>query len=278
METRFARDFEATMQHPLYMAHARLRPGAVTPNAAHLCLPTVVGNPGLHVALIDTQQPAVTVTDFFPGSDTSAVTTGFEDQGAAAVNFGDVNDPVDATDYATNTAGMLATTQNVLQFRGNNAGTLSGKRILRVQLQALVMNRVTVSTAQSGNAINLPIQGEVVINGTTYKGPPRTVRKADAYQTIPDLTDWTISPVTGLPWDWNEIDDILDAADADTFGLRVWGIAGVRGVRVSAYWLRVTYCNENRIGFYDTRTALRTGWDRYPNTGFLATPGGGGLP
>lgn len=278
-EERYVLGFEAPFVSSLYQAQLRIRPGAgVGADAVHLCLPTVKGAPGIHVAVVDEQQPAATFTDYYPGTTTGATILNFEDQGGGALTFDEVNDPNDDNDYAQFSVARTANQSGSLQFRGNNAGALAGKRILRVQIGALIMNRRIIGTGLSNNAIQLPVQGEVVINGTTYQGNVRHVPKIDAFQLIPDLADWYLNPATGLPWAVGEVDDLIDSADADTFGLKAFGTADDAGERISAFWLRVHYCDENRLSYFDRRGSLRRGWDRYPNTGTLTTPGGGAIP
>src|SRR5262245_9316679 len=129
------------MLDPGYEVQFKTRPGAVTPVAVHLLLPQVQGAPGLGVALVDTQRPAITTTDYFPGTDTGNAVARALDQGGAAVNFGDVNDPNDDTDFAQTDGLVSANDYLRLQFRGNNAGALAGRRILGVQIMGLFMNR-----------------------------------------------------------------------------------------------------------------------------------------
>lgn len=258
MEERYLSSFEAPMLGSgLYAVQLRTRPGAVTPSAAHLLLPTVVGAPGIGISLVDTQQPPVTTTDFFPGSDTGSTVINAEDQGGAALNFSDVNDPNDATDYARNDRNLGQNGSSFIAFRGNNAGALSGRRILRVQLVALMLN-----LRSTDNAVQLPIIGSVTMGGAEQLGLWRTVRKGDAFRQI-TVADWKLSPATGIPWTVTEVDNIISAANADTMNLRWYGKAADQTARCSAYWLRVDHCAENRHGQFYKRGSLREGWDRY---------------
>jgi hypothetical protein len=107
------------------------------------------------------------------------------------------------------------------------------------------------------------VTGQVVMGGTTLIGNTRYVPKIDAFQQMADLADWYLSPNTGLPWTVTEVDNIISAANADTFGINVFGKLDSQGMRSSAFWVEVTHCLENRMGFLDQRGYIRKGWDRY---------------
>src|SRR5690349_20201469 len=69
--------------------------GTPTIASIHAYLAAVVGNPGLGLEIVDELLPDIAEDDFFPGTDTGATVTGWQDQGASTANFGEINDRYD---------------------------------------------------------------------------------------------------------------------------------------------------------------------------------------
>lgn len=244
-----------TLNSSLAGVAQRFRPGAVTITRILPLLRAVEGNPGLAVEVLSTLTPTITESTFFPGTDTSKVTTGWQDASAGAVNYTDVDvEYNDETHYATNTAALSQSGALDLQFRGNDAGALGTDRILHVAIGAEVKLRDF-----AGNPSSVPISARLVINGTGYlSAPSYTVKRTTFAHKL--LNTWHLNPETGLPWTTAEADDLIDAADADTFGLRVQGKLIATGFRVAGYWAKIGHCAENRIGSVYKGDAPRSGW------------------
>lgn len=244
-----------TLNSPLAGVAQRVRPGAVTLTRLHPLLTAVEGNPGLAMEVLTTLTPTITESTFFPGTDTSKVTTGWQDSAAGAVNYTDVDvEYNDETNYATNASALSVAGALDLQFRGNDAGALGTDRVLHVAVGTEVKLRDF-----AGNPSSVPIYARLVINGTGYiSAPSYTVKRTTFAHKL--LNTWHLNPETGLPWTTAEADDLLDAADPDTFGIRVQGKLIANGLRVAGYWAKIAHCAENRIGSVYKGDAPRTGW------------------
>ena len=245
-----------TLNSPLEGIAQRIRPGAVTITRLHPLLRAVEGTPGLALEVLTTLTPTITETTYLPGTDTGKVTTGWQDASAGAVNYTDVDTEYhDGTNYATNTSAQSASASLDMQFRGNNAGDLGTDRVLYVRVGAEVKLRDI-----TGNAREVEIAARLVLNGTGYLAAPRHTSAQVQYDRKEFLHTWYLNPATGLPWTVAEADDIIDAADADTFGVRVKGRLAATGFRVAGMWAKIGHCAENRIGSVYTADAPRRGW------------------
>lgn len=240
-------------------------PGTPTISALHVPVESVTGNPGLALEIVSTLTPTIGYTDYFPGTDTGASVTGWQDQGGSTANYTEIDDRADATDYHKNTAAVTATATRVNLHRGDNSGALSGKRILRVDVGATVHVRQV-----TGNANQVPVSGRLVIDGTAYTGAPKNKPKTNLPTTDDAIGTWDLNPSTGIPWTAAEVDDIIDAADADTFGITVKGRLAASGFYLIGKWLRVWTCSENRLGYYYQGTQPTLGWKEYALSGTSA--------
>ena len=250
----------------VYGVATRFRsPGTPTISHLHVPVESVVGNPGLALEIVSTLTPTISYTDYYPGTDTGATVTGWTDQSAGAANYSEVDDRAD-TDYHQNTAALAQGRALNNDHRGNDSGALSGKRVLRLDVGALIHLR----TGVSGNGTTVPVMGRVTIDGTAYTSPAVN-RSATATPTVVEtLGSWERNPSTGLPWTVAEADDIIDAADADTFGVRVGGKLAAGGFRLAGKWLRIWYCTENRVGYYYAGGKPTAGWVEYTLSGTSA--------
>ena len=245
-----------TLNSPLEGIAQRIRPGAVTITRLHPLLRAVEGTPGLALEVLTTLTPTIEEDTYLPGTDTGKVTTGWQDASAGAVNYTDVDTEYhDGTNYATNTSAQSASASLDMQFRGNNAGDLGTDRVLYVRVGAEVKLRDI-----TGNAREVEIAARLVLNGTGYLAAPRHTSAQVQYDRKEFLHTWYLNPATGLPWTTAEADDIIDAADADTFGVRVKGRLAATGFRVAGMWAKIGHCAENRIGSVYTADAPRRGW------------------
>lgn len=242
---------------PLRALVQRFRPGAVTPVNDHNYLETVVGNPGLAVEYVDTLAPTLTDTDYYPGTDTGAVVTGWQDQGAGTANYTEIDDAYDLTDYHRNTSALSAAATLDLLFRGS-VSALSGVRIVSVALQASLK-----LTTASGNGDSVRVHGLLDLGGTRYAGGGAVdVRKTGRF-AIYELSKWRLNPSTDLPWTVAQVNALLQSGGAatDEFGIRLSkGRVAAQGFLVSGMWLRVTTCTENRYGFHYLASPPRVGW------------------
>lgn len=233
-------------------------PGTPTVARAHPYVQTVAGNPGLAVEIVDELLPEVTFTDFYPGTDTGSTVTGWVDHAAGAANFGEIDDQHDASDYHTNSAALSRQSTLVSDHRGNNAGALTGQRILRVDIG--VSFRLLPAAVAAGNDPSVPLRARLVLDGVTHRQAPFRPQASPTPLTRARLGSWARNPGTGLPWTEAEVDDILDPADADTFGVEVGGRLAASGFRLIGRWLRVWHCAENRVGFYYQGGQPADGW------------------
>lgn len=239
-----------------------------TPTIANLhpYLQQVAGNPGLALELVDELLPAITDTDFFPGTDTGATETGWKDQGGGSTEFSEIDDRYDTSEYHTNTAALSRQATLVSDHRGNNAGGLAGQRVLTVTVGANVQLRRGVAQ----NDLSVNVRARLTINGQTYRSAPVEVQQTATAQELAVIGTWARNPATGLPWTEAEVDDLLDPADADTFGVEVSGRLGVEGFRLHGRWLTARHCDENRVGFYYQGGAPRAGWTERALSGTAA--------
>lgn len=244
------------LNSPLKGIAMRIRPGNVTISRLHPLLRAVEGNPGLGLEVLSTLTPTIVETVHLPGTDTGATTTGWQDQGAATVNFGDVDaEYFDGTNYATNTAALSAAGSLDLQFRGDDAGDLGTDRVLSVKVGATLK-----LSADTGNAREVDVAGRVVLNSVGYLAAAKRTAQRATYEHRSNLGTWWLNPATGLPWVTADVDDIIDAADADTFGIRVSGRLAATGLRAGGLFLTISHCAENRIGYVYTGGQVRAGW------------------
>jgi len=230
----------------------RVRPGAVTPARLHVYVePT--GDPGIAVEIVSSLTPTVTREAHTPGTDTGAVTTGWQDQAAGAVNYSDVDAPTDTTEYATNTSAIGRSAQLQLMFRGNSTA-LTSKRINAVTLEATVLVRRGLTTDST-----VRVDGGFDIDGTRYwvggQSAPRNGR--------PTTLTWThtTNPATGLPWTLTDVNDLVATTASDEFGIRVRGKVAATGVRVLGLRVLVDAATENRFGYYHSATTPPAGWN-----------------
>lgn len=246
---------------PLKAIALRFRPGAVTVSEIHSFLSLVQGTPGLALEIVDDLDPTVVRTKYFPGTDTNKITTGWTDQAGGAANFGEVDAEYTLTDYHRN-SGIVARNAWIYDlFSGDDAGALSGARIITARLGAQVR--------PGGFAFQdraTPLQGVLRLNGGAdeYLGRRGSidqfkVRWTRVYEW--QLGEFPLNPATGLPWVDTEIDDLLDATDASVFGVRVGGLLGTQQFRVGALWLDVEHVAvDNRFGFFYDTAAPEAYW------------------
>ena len=237
----------------------RFKPGAVTISEVHSFLSLVSGTPGLAIEIVDDLDPTVVRTKYFPGTDANKSTTGWEDQAGGGANFGEVDAEYTLIDYHRN-SGIVARNAWIYDlFSGNDAGAVTGERIIQVRLGAQV--RPGGYPFQSRAT---PLQGVLQLNGSNYLGRRGSIdqfkiRWSRVYEW--QLGQWAFNPETNLPWVDSEVDDILDAADADLFGVRVGGLLGTQQMRIGALWLDVeSIAADNRYGFLYSRDAPENYW------------------
>lgn len=240
-------------------------PGTPTISALHVPVESVTGNPGLALEIVSSLTPTIGYTDYFPGTDTGASVTGWQDEGASTANYTEIDDRADAADYHKNTSAVAANATLVNLHRGNDSGALSGKRVLRVDVGATIHVRRV-----NGNGTQVPVVARLVIDGTAYNGPARQKPQTNLPVTDDLIGSWDLNPSTGIPWTAAEVDDILDSTDADTFGITVKGRLAASGFRLVGKWLRVWTCAENRMGYYYQGGQPTLGWKEYTLSGTSA--------
>lgn len=244
------------LNSPLKGIAMRIRPGNVTISRLHPLLRLVEGNPGLALEVLTTLEPTIDETVFLPGTDTGNTVTGWQDQAGSTLNYSDVDaEYFDGTNYARNSAAVSATGSLTLAFRGNNAGALGTDRVLSVRVGAVL--RLLAAT---GNAREIDVAARLVLNSVGYLAAAKRTAQRASWDRRPFLGIWHLNPETGIPWTVAEVDDIIDAADADTFGIRTRGKLAAQGLRVGGLFLAVEHCAENRIGSVYTAGAVRSGW------------------
>lgn len=247
------------LNSPLKGIAMRIRPsssGSVTISRLHPLLRLVEGNPGLALEVLTTLEPTIAETVFLPGTDTGNTVTGWQDQAGATLNYSDVDaEYFDGTNYARNSAAVSATGALTLAFRGNNAGALGTNRVLSVRVGAVL--RLLAAT---GNAREVDVAARLVLNGQGYLAAAKRTGQRASWDRRPNLGRWWLNPETGIPWTVSEVDDIIDSADGDTFGIRARGKLAATGLRVGGLFLTVEHCAENRIGSVYTAGAVRAGW------------------
>lgn len=252
--------FDPTVKLDSALAGLAMRfrsPGTPTIANLHPYLAEVAGNPGLALEIVDELVPDdVTSTDFFPGTDTGQTVTGWEDQSNSTAEFGEVDDRYDTADYHRNAASLSRQSTLANLHRGNDSGALAGRRILRVEIGVHFHLRSHVN----GNDPSVPIRARLTIDGTAYRRAPYRPQSSVNAETKLELGLWARNPSTGLPWTVAEVDDLIDAADGDTFGVEVGGRLGAEGFRLHGYWLTVWHCDENRLGYFYATGAPRAGW------------------
>lgn len=246
---------------PLGALVQRFRPGSATPANDHCYIETVVGNPGLAVEYVNDPAPAQTETDYYPGTDTGAVVTGWQDQGGSTANYSEIDDTYTTTDYHRNTNALSAAATLDLLFRGA-VSALSGVRVLSVAVCASLK-----LTTDSSNSSEVRVHGILDLSGTRYAGGGAVdVRKTGRF-AIYELSKWRLNPSTGLPWTVAQVNALLQSGGVatDEFGIRLSkGRVAAQGFWVSGMWLRVTTCTENRLGFYYSDSPPRVGWTELP--------------
>lgn len=226
------------------VAAARLvSSGAETIDQLEVYLSSVIGSPKLHAEVYEAGSEVAAnkaTTRYFPGTDTGATTTDWEDQGGSTVNFGDVDDDDDTSTYATIPAGS---TTNPLLFRGA-ATALSGKRIVKVAL----------GIYQTGGGGYF--SGVLNIGGTSYYGPLANPPPETSEVT---LATWTLNPATGEPWTLADVNALVAAGATDEFGVGREGLATYGPISIYGMWLDVTYADENRVAS-GTLSPTGAGW------------------
>lgn len=232
--------------------------GADTISHVHAYIQDIFGNPGIGIEILDVPVPTVTTTNYFPGTDAGASDTGWQDQAAGASDFGEIDDQFSTADYHTPTAATSRQSSKTNRHSGNNAGALAGKRVLRVTLSAHVHLRNLDTNDPS--VLMFP---QLFINGQVYEQASQSVTKSATPKQVAELGVWDFNPETGLPWTVGEADDLIDAADADNFGVRIRGKMAAQGFRIHGYWLTIHTCTENRKGFYYAGGQPFTGWGEY---------------
>lgn len=240
-------------------------PGTTTIARVHHYLEAVNDNPGLAVEIVDTLLPAITSsTDYFPGTDTGATTTGWQDQGVAAANFGEIDDRYSEADYHTNSGGLGKQRTLALRFR-SAAAALTGQRILKVDVGCRFHLR-----RLDGNDPRVALNAQLDIGGQTYNHP-HTIRPraSTASEVRVKLGTWDLNPSTGLPWTLAEFNNFLTGG-TDEFGIRVGGRLAANGFRLHGMWLTPHVCAENRKGFYYATGRPQTGWNELTLSGTSA--------
>lgn len=268
LETRLLTRRDVVLDSPLVAVAQRVKTGAITLARDHVLIRQVQGTPAFAVDYVTELAPATTTTIYTNKTETTGeVSTGWQDQAGGTVEVADVSDPYNDASYVRNTSAQSRTGQLPIKFRGNDAGALTGRRVLRVRIGATVQLRRVTDNAQT-----VLIAGGFTINAVDYYAPARSVAKtqANSFQRIDDLATFYFNPETGLPWTAAEIDDVLDTADADTYNFYVQGKLAAAGFRLSAYWVEVVHCAENRVGYHHQTQAPRLGWQEMPGSGTLA--------
>lgn len=260
-ETRVKRHRTVRLDSSLLAFAQRIRPGAVTISHDHCYLSAVEGNPGLAVEYVSSLNPTMTTVDNYPGTDTGQVTTGWTNSSGTA-EFSLVDDKYDTSDYMSNTNALSAAGRLDLQMRGALTA-LVGMRISKIVVKASV--KLTTSTT---NSPNVKMKALLNIGSTTYPGPVVTVPRNGRFN-IYELATFEADPSTDVPW-------TLAAANAfcsggtNEFGLRVAGKLAAGGFLVSGMWLEITYCTENRLGYYYSPSPPRSGWAKLTLSGTSA--------
>lgn len=233
------------LDSPLKGIAQRFKAGATTAMAnLHPYFSLIGDKPGLALEIIDDPflVPKLTQTVYFPGTETGAVTTGWEDEAGGTEGFADINDfAVDA--YIRNTSALAATATLDMKYRGSTTALDLTTRIVNVAL--LVSCRLSTSTS---NAKQVSLRGLLDIGGTVYPSDDTIVVPRNGKWAKYTVAEWPVSPVTDIPWVSTSLDDLWSSSDE--FGIRLQGKTAAAGFHVAGMGLNVTTCPENRKAFY----------------------------
>ena len=264
LETPIYQMVHKLLDSPTKAVAMRVKPGAVSVNEWHSFFAEVAGQPGHALEIVDDLTPTIAKDEYAPGSDSDAVTTGWEDQGNAAVNFGDLDDRYDLTEYARNSTAMASTSGRELLFAANASGDLTGERILAVYVGAsLTLLNV------SGNGALAVAKATLSIDGTSYSTQERPFAKTGRPTVYNTLGYFPFDPSDNLPWLVAQVDDFLDPTDNELFGCTVRAKAAAEGLRVNGTWLGVYHCPENRYWYSYLNGQPRVGWHQNTMTSLL---------
>ncbi len=215
----------------------------------------VIGrDPGLAVEIVDELAPPVSWTVKYPGTDTGATTTGWEDQGDGAANFGEIDDWI-TTQHLRNSAAVASTkTDFYLKFRGSTTQFTAQQRITDLYVQIL-----TILLNNTGNALGVGVRGMLNISGTDYfAARGEVIRNTGMWETV-NAGRFDYDPSTGLGWTRTGINNFLDGA-TDEFGVKVAGRIAAENYAIGGMRLVPFYCRENRYGSYYSLTTPIDGW------------------
>lgn len=264
-ESPFTSSANYTLDSPNKAVAMRFRPGAGTLANFYVWLANVVGNPGLAIEVVDSLSPAIDQSNIeYPGSDTGAVTTGWQDSSGGALNFGDINDRYNYTapHNGRNTSSLALGGSLPMSFRGSKAaGAYANKRVLFLRHSAYVINTLT-GYPVTISAFNVPITADLNIGSVQYSSPRRTAPLNNVPQWMDPLYDWLFNPATSLPWTVAALENIITTTGGDRFGITPYGNLAALAFWPLAFWLNPFIAVENRHGFFYTKNTPGAGWNK----------------
>lgn len=275
--------------NPLAGVAMRVRPGAITPVAAHYFDRNPLNS--LHMMeLQDTLTPVLTTETIFPGTDTGADYGAGEwvtETGAAAA-FGKVAKNNDDTTYLTMTGGIGDATLHSAVVPGYHGGvnfggaaplTLRGNRSALLgaaptRAVAVTINaRIAVDAAYTANIFQFVIKtanGNYIYMSGAYKPKGDGVFRTFSF-TLP-ADPWLMATVNAPVPFWNgphqtqTWDNVVSTSGPLNFGIAPidtgGGGGGTSNFKVSGLWLTMVTCPENRQYCAYPRAPLAAGWNR----------------
>ncbi len=232
-------------------------------------------NTGLVLERLDVPIPVVvSSTPIYPGTDTGAVLTGWEDQGNSTANFSEINSFGTAA-YHRNAAQINANSYLDALTRGSTTLLTSATRVNQLVLEGKF--RLTKNTAN--NKAGVLVYGRLNIGGVDYVvgGGVRVPRDGKWHEYTAangnPIAIVTLDPSTEVPWVSTSVDNLWDAT-TDEFGIRVAGKAAAEGFHNAGYRLRPYTTIENRRASHYSGDTPEEGWGERAASSALAVPAG----
>lgn len=240
----------------------RFRPGVGTLVDIGEYLQQFNGTPGIAAEVVSTLQPTLDApVDIFPGTDTGATETDWQNESAAAASYTKVAKKLAGSTYLTPNTSKATS----LRFRGTTA-IAGGKRVMSLTHSMLVQWPGAAAGGISGFFYNKgggtaypPLKGVLNISSADWPSGLAAPAPGGTYQTWSSLP-MMLNPATGIPWTLNQANALCNGTD--TFGITRDQSVYSLEAQVGGLWLTAQTCAENRVAHYYSSTATAKGWQR----------------